>query len=164
LFSIPILSLSIFVTKRSSHTVIILSPSFVFNSFHPSKSSSAIPSSIDIIGYFAHRSWYKFTNSLADKVFPSPDNSYFPSLKNSEEATSSANLIFHVYPAFSIASTITCKASSLLHRFGAKPHSSPTEVARPFAFKIAFKLWKISVHRLNHSLKFGAETGTIINS
>jgi hypothetical protein len=73
-------------------------------------------------------------------------------------------LIFHVYHAFSIASTITCKASSLLPKFGANPHSSHTEVAKPLDFKIAFKLWNTSAPYLNPSRKFGAQTGTTINS
>jgi hypothetical protein len=69
-----------------------------------------------------------------------------------------------VYHAFSIASTITCKASSLLHKFGANPHSSHTEVANHLAFNMAFKLWNTSAPYLNHSRKFGAQTGTTINS
>jgi hypothetical protein len=85
-------------------------------------------------------------------------------LKNSDAATSRANCTFQVCPAFSIASTITCKASSLLFKLGANPHSSPTEVANPLDLRIAFKLWNTSAHILNPSLKFVAPVGTTINS
>jgi hypothetical protein len=69
-----------------------------------------------------------------------------------------------VYHAFSIASTITCRASSLLHKFGANHPSSPTDVANHLAFNIDFKLWNTSAPYLNPSWKLGAQTGTIINS
>ena len=39
-----------------------------------------------------------------------------------------------LYPAFSIASTIKDKASSSSLTSGANPPSSPTPVAKPFAF------------------------------
>ena len=74
-FSIPIWSLEIFVTKRSSPTSIIFSPKASVNFFHPSKSSSAIPSSIEIIGYFWHQSWYKAISSSAFSFLPSPARS-----------------------------------------------------------------------------------------
>ena len=42
------------------------------------------------------------------------------------------------------ASAIVARASSLEARFGAKPPSSPTEVARPRPCRIFFRVWKIS--------------------
>ena len=50
--SSPFCNLLMFVTNRSSPTSWILSPNLSVNFFHPSPSSSAKPSSIDIIGYF----------------------------------------------------------------------------------------------------------------
>ena len=68
------------------------------------------------------------------------------------------------YPAFLTASSIVSMASSSDFRAGAKPPSSPTEVARPLDFRIAARAWKTSAHHLKHSLKLGAPTGMIINS
>jgi hypothetical protein len=45
-----------------------------------------------------------------------------------------------LYHAFSIASTIKSRASLFDFRFGAKPHSSQTEVANHFELKIFFRL------------------------
>src|SRR5262245_19492487 len=60
--SIPCCSLVTFVTKRSSPTNWHLLPTVSVNIFQPSQSSSAIPSSMDAIGYcFTHFSQY-FTN------------------------------------------------------------------------------------------------------
>ena len=47
-------------------------------------------------------------------------------------------------PAFSIASVITCNASSLEPKLGANPPSSPTPVAKPFAFNTPFNVWYTS--------------------
>ena len=47
---------------------------------------------------------------------------------------------------------------------GAKPPSSPTEVARPLAFRMEARAWKTSAHQRRPSLKEGAPTGMIMNS
>jgi hypothetical protein len=49
-------------------------------------------------------------------------------------------------------------------RFGAKPPSSPTDVAWPFFLKIAFKVWNTSTPMRSDSAKLGAPWGTIMNS
>lgn len=51
--SIPLASLSVFVTNRSSPTSCTLSPSLAVSFCHPSQSSSSKPSSMEIIGYFS---------------------------------------------------------------------------------------------------------------
>ena len=86
--------------------------------------------------------------------------------KNSEAATSRAILTSSpgLYPAFSIASIITCIASSLVERFGANPPSSPTAVLRPMSFNTFLRLWNTSAPILRASLNVGAPTGIIINS
>ena len=63
-----------------------------------------------------------------------------------------------------MASTITCKGSSLLDKFGANPPSSPTAVTCPLSFKTFFKAWNVSEPQRNASFKLGAPTGIIINS
>ena len=55
-------------------------------------------------------------------------------------------------------------ASSSDFRAGAKPPSSPTDVASPRSFKMAASAWKTSAHHLKHSLKEDAPTGMIMNS
>ena len=55
-------------------------------------------------------------------------------------------------------------ASSSLARSGAKPPSSPTEVARPLDFSSACRAWNTSVHQRRPSLKLGAPAGMIMNS
>ena len=67
-------------------------------------------------------------------------------------------------PAALTASRMVSMVSSSLDRFGAKPPSSPTEVARPFAFRIFARLWNTSAHQRSASLKVGAPTGIIMNS
>ena len=47
---------------------------------------------------------------------------------------------------------------------GANPPSSPTEVARPLAFRMEARAWKTSAHQRSASLKEGAPTGMIMNS
>ena len=69
-----------------------------------------------------------------------------------------------MYPAFSIASTITFKASSLEERLGAKPPSSPTEVTIPLALRTDLRLWNTSAPILIASAKEEAPTGVIMNS
>ena len=69
-----------------------------------------------------------------------------------------------LYPAFSTASRITWIASSSLPRSGAKPPSSPTEVASPLDFNRAASAWNTSVHQRRPSLKLGAPAGMTINS
>ncbi|MNL07334.1 hypothetical protein D3C87_1280070 [compost metagenome] len=52
-FSIPVDKRSTLVTNKSSPTNCTLFPIFSVKYFHPSQSSSYIPSSIEIIGYLA---------------------------------------------------------------------------------------------------------------
>ena len=68
------------------------------------------------------------------------------------------------YPAFLTASRIVSIASSSDFSAGAKPPSSPTDVASPRSFRIEASAWKTSAHHLKHSLKEGAPTGMIMNS
>ena len=68
------------------------------------------------------------------------------------------------YPAFFTASRIVSIASSSDLSAGAKPPSSPTDVANPLSFKIPAKAWNTSAHHLKHSLNEGAPTGIIRNS
>ena len=68
------------------------------------------------------------------------------------------------YPAFFTASRIVSIASSSDFSAGAKPPSSPTDVASPRSFRMDASAWKTSAHHLKHSLKEGAPTGMIINS
>ena len=55
-------------------------------------------------------------------------------------------------------------ASSSLARSGAKPPSSPTEVASPLSFSSACSAWNTSVHQRSPSRKVGAPAGMIMNS
>ena len=55
-------------------------------------------------------------------------------------------------------------ASSFDFRFGAKPPSSPTAVEYPFFFSTDFSVWKTSAPMRSASAKFGAPSGTIMNS
>ncbi|OPY92258.1 MAG: hypothetical protein A4E73_01317 [Syntrophaceae bacterium PtaU1.Bin231] len=68
------------------------------------------------------------------------------------------------YFAFSMASMMQARASSLEPRFGANPPSSPTPVLRPSAFSTARRLWNTSLAIRRASLKLGAPAGTIMNS
>ena len=68
------------------------------------------------------------------------------------------------YPAFLTASRIVSIASSSDFSAGAKPPSSPTDVASPRSFRMAASAWNTSAHHLKHSLKEGAPTGIIMNS
>src|SRR5947207_8953247 len=63
--SIPCCNLVTLVTNRSSPTNWHLSPTVLVRNFHPSQSSSAIPSSMEAIGYcFTHLSQYFTSCSL----------------------------------------------------------------------------------------------------
>ena len=66
-------------------------------------------------------------------------------------------------PALLIASKMYSTACSF-STFGAKPPSSPTDVAKPLAFKIDFNEWNTSAVYLKASLNEGAPTGITINS
>ena len=68
------------------------------------------------------------------------------------------------YPAFFTASNMYWIASSSDARSGAKPPSSPTEVASPLLFNRAASAWNTSAHQRSASLKLGAPTGMIMNS
>jgi len=58
----PRLRRSTLVTKRSSPTICTRSPRARVSEAQPSQSSSAMPSSIETIGYLSHRSTQKATN------------------------------------------------------------------------------------------------------
>ena len=68
------------------------------------------------------------------------------------------------YPANFTASKMYSMASSSLARSGAKPPSSPTEVASPFDLSSPASAWNTSVHWRRASRKLSAPTGIIINS
>ena len=55
-FSMPLAMSWVFVTKTSSPTIWILSPSLSVIVFQPSQSFSAMPSSMERIGYFLTQS------------------------------------------------------------------------------------------------------------
>ena len=59
---------------------------------------------------------------------------------------------------------MTLSASSSFFRFGAKPPSSPTEVARPMPPRTFFRLWNTSAHMRSASVQDGAPTGMTMNS
>src|SRR5258707_1383227 len=63
-----------------------------------------------------------------------------------------------------MASRIVSSASSLDRRSGAKPPSSPTDVARPFFLRRPFRVWNTSTPMRRASAKVGAPWGTIMNS
>src|SRR5947208_3170242 len=97
---IPRASRSVFVTKRSSPTSWIfffddLLPMLCVRDFHPAQSSSAMPSSMDTIGYFsAHFVQYAAISLLEWEDLSDFLNTYLPLAlsKNSLEAGSSAML------------------------------------------------------------------------
>ena len=90
----------------------------------------------------------------------------FPSLKNSDAATSRAIKISFpgTYLEASIESNIKSKHSLLDEIWGAKPPSSPTEVESFLSNRIFFKELKISQPALSESLKESKPHGIIINS
>src|SRR2546428_3909160 len=79
-------------------------------------------------------------------------------------SSASARSLPDVYPAVSMACTMSARASSFEPRLGAKPPSSPTAVLRPFFFSRPFKVWKTSAAIRTASAKVVAPTGTIMNS
>ncbi|MNL76632.1 hypothetical protein D3C87_2026290 [compost metagenome] len=78
------------VTNRSSPTSWHLLPMRSVTAFQPSQSSSAMPSSIEKIGYLAASSARYSAMAPGSSVRPSPSSTYLPSLKNSVAAQSSA--------------------------------------------------------------------------
>ena len=98
----------------------------------------------------------------------SPDflKTYWPSSKNSLAATSRASTtsVPALKPALPIASITTSSASWFDLRFGAKPPSSPTPVARPRFFRMPRRAWKISAPTRSASLNELAPTGITMNS
>ena len=98
--------------------------------------------------------------------FGSASRMYFPFSKKELDAGSRAiNTSFPaLYPALSIAASITSTASSFDFKSGANPPSSPTAVESFFDLRILFKLWNISLPILSASLKLPAPIGIIINS
>src|SRR6185503_4397703 len=117
--SIPCCNLVTFVTKRSSPTNWHLLPIVLVSNFHPSQSSSAIPSSMDAMGYcFTHFSQY-FTNCSLVISFPLllwKTYFFFLLFHNSLLAASIAITIREpvLYPAASIAVNTVSIACSLL--------------------------------------------------
>src|SRR6266566_3687020 len=136
--SIPLDSRSVLVTKRSSPTNWIfffedLFPMLRVSHFQPSQSSSAMPSSIETIGYFsAHVVQYAAISLLECADLSDFLKTYWPLVlsKNSLEAGSSAMLTCSPgwNPAAAMASRTIWMASSLDLQLGAKPPSSPTAV------------------------------------
>ena len=167
--SIPVCKRFTLVTNRSSPTSWHLLPTAWVRAFQPFQSSSAIPSSIEAIGYcFTHFSQNFTSSSLLTALPLLLWNTYFFFLAshNSLLAASIAITICEpvLYPAAEIASSTVSMASSLLWILGAKPPSSPTLVLNPFFFNTLFSTWKISTPQRRPSLKEGAPTGMIMNS
>src|SRR6516225_1335289 len=141
-FAIPSLiprdSRSVEVTKRSSPTNWIffvedVLPMLAVSNFQPAQSSSAMPSSIEIIGYFSTQLVQYAAISLLECADLSDFlKTYLPLAlsKNSLDAGSSAMLTCSpgLYPAEAIASRTIWMASSFDLQLGAKPPSSPTAV------------------------------------
>src|SRR5256884_3279602 len=103
--------------------------------FQPAQSSSAMPSSIETIGYFsAHVVQYAAISPLERADLSDFLKTYWPLVlsKNSLEAGSSAMLTCSPgwNPAAAMASRTIWMASSLDLQLGAKPPSSPTAVDR----------------------------------
>ena len=67
-------------------------------------------------------------------------------------------------PASSTDAAMKSSAARVEARFGAKPPSSPTAVARPFADRPFFSVWKISLPQRTASAMLPAPTGMIMNS
>src|SRR5438270_285466 len=131
--SMPRLRRSVFVTKRSSPTSWILSPSSSVIRRQPLQSSSANPSSIETIGYCRAQSAQNATISSDDLADLSDFlKTYLPVAlsKNSLAAGSSAmeTSTPSRKPACFMASSINSMASTLALSDGAKPPSSPTAV------------------------------------
>ena len=167
--SIPVCKRFTLVTNRSSPTSWHLAPTAWVRAFQPFQSSSAMPSSIEIMGYcFTHFS-QNFTSSSLLTILPLLLwNTYFFFLAshNSLLAASIAMAIWEpvLYPAAEMASSTVSMASSLLWILGAKPPSSPTLVENPFFFNTVFRTWNISTPQRNPSLNDFAPTGIIMNS
>ena len=166
--SIPLESLSVFVTNRSSPTNCTLSPSSAVSFCHPSQSSSSNASSIEMIGYLS-TSFFQCSISSSEVNFvPAFGSTYSPFFSpfHSEDAASIAIMKSFPgsYPASFTASKMYWIASSSDARSGANPPSSPTEVASPFDFNNAASAWNTSAHQRSASLKLGAPTGMIMNS
>src|SRR5688572_2601106 len=119
LLSIPCCKRSTLVTKRSSPTNWHLSPTASVSIFHPSQSSSAQPSSIDLIGYcFTQLAQYCTSCSLVIS-FPSllwKTYFFFLPSHSSLLAASIAMTICEpvLNPAASMAASTVSIASSLL--------------------------------------------------
>src|SRR4051794_23376276 len=77
--SMPRESRSTLVTNRSSPTSCTRDPTRSVNADQPSQSSSAMPSSIDTIGYRSHQSAHSAAMSDDDSVRFSDTSSYAPS-------------------------------------------------------------------------------------
>merc|ERR1719401_758918 len=127
---------------------------------------------MEIMGYFVVHSSYNF-NSCAPESHDSgldsgflKSRSYFPSLQNSDAATSVPILILSLCPDFWMASISTSRASLLSCTEGAKPPSSPTlQASWPYFFLMTpLRVWYTSAPASMASLKDLAPTGKIMNS
>ena len=165
---IPFSRRSVFVTNRSSPTSCTCPPSSAVIFCQPSQSSSSRPSSIEAIGYFPQSCFQCAISSSEVKCLPLFGSRYSPFLPlfHSLDAASIARtkLSPGLYPALSTASKMHWIASSSLPRSGAKPPSSPTEVASPRSLSNAASTWNTSVHQRSPSQKLSAPTGIIMNS
>ena len=166
--SIPFFRRSVLVTNKSSPTSCTFPPSSLVRSCQPSQSSSSRASSIEMIGYFSTSCFQCWIRLSEVNLVPAFGRMYSPFFSpfHSLEAASMASMksLPGSYPAFSIALRMYWIASSSLARFGAKPPSSPTEVASPSALRSAASAWKTSAHQRSASRNVGAPTGMTINS
>src|SRR5262252_1511321 len=122
---------------------------------------------METIGYFFTQSDQNRTICWESLVLLSDFlKTYLPSLYNSLTAGSSAIAICSpaLYPAFSMASSITSIASTFDFKDGAKPPSSPTAVLYPRFFNTPFNVWNTSTPQRRASENEGAPTGITMNS
>ena len=166
--SIPFFSRSVLVTNRSSPTSCTLSPSSAVSFCQPSQSSSSSASSMEMMGYLSTSFFQCPISSSEVNLVPAFGSTYSPFFSpfHSLEAASMAitKSFPGSYPALLTASRMYSMASSSLARSGAKPPSSPTEVASPLDFNSAASAWNTSAHQRRPSLKLGAPAGMIMNS
>ena len=146
-FSMPSLRMAGFVTKRSSPTSWTRLPRAAVSLAQPSQSPSAMPSSIEMIGYLLTQSSRTAIHSSAVRALPEDFfMTYLPSSKNSLEAQSRPIMMSlpASKPAALMASRMSSMASSWLSHLGAKPPSSPTAVDMPRALMIFLRAWNVS--------------------
>ncbi|MNJ58535.1 hypothetical protein D3C77_541690 [compost metagenome] len=79
-FWMPSRRILVLVTNRSSPTSCTFLPNWSVKSFQPSQSFSAMPSSMEMIGYLSHHVASRLVNSCEDSEMPpSPASVYLPS-------------------------------------------------------------------------------------